>query len=183
MTKRVPTDFPNTSPLRRGPQMALQNVLLCPWSSNSIGKNPVVRIGVQTALQKFLQWLGKLGIDRKRLAGGFGFGLTRPAVYHSPSYQNREVGPIEVAPLQAHDFACAKAKTGRNQNHRAVWLGQLAEQATDFRIVYDPRYRSTSPTLPHQVNGVAVSQLPSSSVFINNVKQASQIDLGFRRQR
>ena len=108
MTKRVPTDFPNTSPLRCGPQMALQNVLLCPRSSNSIGKNPVVRIRVQTTLPQFLQWLGKLGIDRKRLAGGFGFGLASSAVYDSPSYQNREVGPIEVAPLQAHDFACAK---------------------------------------------------------------------------
>ena len=123
MTKRVPTDFPNTSPLRSGPQMALQNVLLCPWSSNSICKNPVLRTNVQTKLLQFLQWLGKLGIDRKRLAGGFGFGLASSAVYHSPSYQNGEVGPIEVAPLQARDFACAKAETGSNQNHRAVWLG------------------------------------------------------------
>ena len=63
------------------------------------------------------------GRRRKRLAGSFGLGLASSAVYHSPSYQNREVGPIEVAPLQAHDFACAKTETGRNQNHRAVWLG------------------------------------------------------------
>ena len=66
--------------------------------------------------------------------GSFGFCIANSAIHHAPSYQNSEVLPIEVPPLQADDFACAKAKTGRNQDHRAVWLGQLAEQATDFRI-------------------------------------------------
>src|SRR5271165_1858280 len=77
MTKRVPTDFPNTSLLRCGPQVALQNVLLCPWSSNSIGKTPVVRIRVQTTLPQFLQWLASWG--------SIGSGLREASVLVSPA--------------------------------------------------------------------------------------------------
>ncbi len=49
-----------------------------------------------------------------------------------PPNEDGQLLPVEILPLQAHDFTGAKAKTCRNHNHRVVWLDQL-RQGGGFR--------------------------------------------------
>jgi hypothetical protein len=105
----------------------------CPRGRPSgVGEDPVLRAHVQAVFLEFLQRAGKTGVDGKGPMGGLSFGVASPAVYNSASYQDRETFPIEVPPLKAHDFAGAKAKACRNQNHGVVWLGQLLQKEADF---------------------------------------------------
>ena len=64
---------------------------------------------MQTSLPYFFQRTGEPGIDGQWLLGGFSFGVASPAVHNSPPNQDGEILPVEVPPLQAHDFAGAKA--------------------------------------------------------------------------
>ena len=71
------------------------------------------------------------------------------------------------SPLQAHDFAGAKAKTCRNQNHGVVWLDQLRQKKADLTWSQHARYASATAPLSYQVDGISVGQLPPTCVLIN----------------
>jgi hypothetical protein len=89
--------------------MALQDVLLSSGSATFVGEDPVLRALVQRTFPKFLQKTGKPGIDGERLLGGLSFGIARPPVHNSPPDEDSEILPVEVLPLEAHDFTGAKA--------------------------------------------------------------------------
>src|SRR5882724_7523292 len=149
MSKRMPADLPNGGPYRCRPQMTLQDVLLPSGSASSVCEDPVLRAHVQAPLLQFLQKLSKTGIDGKSFARGFSFRIASLAVYNSSSNEDREILPVEVSPLQAHDFAGAKAETGPNQNHGVVWLGQLRQKDADFAWCEHAWYASTAAALAH----------------------------------
>lgn len=44
------------------------------------------------------------------------------------------------------------------------------------------RYKTATAPLSYQVDGISVGQFPPTCVLINEVKKASKVDLGFRRQ-
>jgi predicted transcriptional regulator len=67
-----------------------------------------------------------------------------------------EILPVEVTPLQAHDFTGAKTKTCRDQYHRVVWLDQLRQKETDLARRQHARYASATAALSYQVDGVSV---------------------------
>jgi hypothetical protein len=113
---------------------------------------------------------------------GLSFGIARPSVHNSSPDEYGQVLPVEVLPLQAHDFTGAKAKTCRDQNHGVVWLDQLRQNKADLTWSQHARYASATAPLSYQVDGISISQFPPSSVLIDEVKQASKVDLGFRRQ-
>jgi hypothetical protein len=101
-------------------------------SASAVCEDPVLRAHVQAPLLQFLQRFSKPGIDGKSFTRGFGFRIASLAVYNSSPNEDREIFPVEVRPLQAHDFTGAKAETCRNQNHGVVWLGQLLQKEADL---------------------------------------------------
>jgi hypothetical protein len=88
--------------------MALQDVLLSPGSATFVREDPVLRALVQAAFPEFLQRTGEPRIDGERLLGGLSFGVARSSVYNSPPNEDGQLLPVEILPLQAHDFG-AKA--------------------------------------------------------------------------
>ena len=121
-------------------------------------------------------------MDGQWILGGFSFGVARPAVHNSPPNQDGEILPVEIPPLQAHDFTGAEAKTCRNHNHRVVWLCQLRQKEADLARRQHARYASATDPLSYQVDGISIGQFPSSCMLIDEVKQASKVDLGLRCQ-
>jgi hypothetical protein len=75
-----------------------------------------------------------------------------------------------------------RPKTRRNQNHGVVWLDQLRQKEADLARRQHARYATATAPLSYQVDGISVGQFPPSCVLINEVKKASKVDLGFRRQ-
>ena len=129
-----------------------------------------------------LERMGEPRIDGQWLLGGFSFGVASSAVHNSPPSQDGEILPVEVPPLQTHDFTGAKGKTCRNQNHRVVWLDQLRQKEADLARRQHARYASATAPLSYQVDGISIGQFPSSCMLIDKVKQASKVDLGLRCQ-
>jgi hypothetical protein len=89
--------------------MALQDVLLSSGPAIVVREDPVLRVNVQVALQQFLQRAGEPRIDGERFLGDLSFSIARSPVHNSPPDEDGEVLPVEILPLQAHDFAGAKA--------------------------------------------------------------------------
>jgi hypothetical protein len=128
----MPADLPNCGPYRSRPQMTLQDVLLPSGSARAVCEDPVLRAFVQAVLVQLYQRCSNARINWKSFTRGFGLGITSLAVDNTSPNEDREIFPVEVAPLQAHDFAGAKAQTCRNKNHGAVWFGQLFQKEADL---------------------------------------------------
>src|ERR1035437_942820 len=114
-----------------------------------------------------LERMGEPRIDGQWLLGGFSFGVASSAVHNSPPSQDGEILPVEVPPLQTHDFTGAKGKTCRNQNHRVVWLDQLRQKEADLARRQHARYASATAPLSYQVDGISIGQFPSSCMLID----------------
>src|SRR6266403_2042282 len=111
VSKRMPADLPNCGPYRSRPQMTLQDVLLPSGSARAVCEDPVLRAFVQAVLVQLYQRCSNARINWKSFTRGFGLGITSLAVDNTSPNEDREIFPVEVAPLQAHDFAGAKAQT------------------------------------------------------------------------
>jgi len=134
LSKGVPANLSDSSPYRGWPEMALQNVLLSSGSASAVCEDPVLRAFVQAAVAQFHQRCSNARINWKSFTRGFGLGIASFAVDNASPNEDREIFPVEGAPLQAHDFAGAKAKTYRKQNHGAVRFGPLFQKEAGPRL-------------------------------------------------
>ena len=89
--------------------MALQDVLLSSGLANAVCEDAILRAFAKVTLPQFRERCGKTRIKGKSLTRRFSLRIASFAVYNSSPNEDRQIVPVEVSPLQAHDFAGAKA--------------------------------------------------------------------------
>jgi len=133
-------------------------------------------------LSQFSKGLHEPGINRKGLEGRLGLGTTHSAVDNASLDHDVETFPIEITPLQSHDFTHPQTKTDRNQSHGVVGLGQLFQQEPDLFRRQHTGYAPAPAALAYQIDRIGIDQLPSPRALIEEMKHASNMDLAFRCQ-
>ena len=110
MAKSMPSDFSNASPQGCWLQLPMKNAFLPTRTAGCVREYPNVLVpGMETTIVQFLLRHNNPDINWKRAQGRLGFGSTDSAIHYASPYQNGETVPVEVTPLQTHDFADSQA--------------------------------------------------------------------------
>src|SRR5215467_151931 len=182
MPKRVPADLADAGTYGCRFDLPVKDALLPARLPFSIRKYPVKGFSMQAPLPVCPEGIGQTRINRKRKARGFRLRITDSAVDNTSLHQQRAILPIKVAPLQAHYLAGTQTEAGRDQNHSSVRLSKFSEDQTHVIHAEHPWDRATPATLPHQINGVDVGDLPPPSMLKDKVQKTAKIHLGLVRQ-
>ena len=177
MAKRVPANLADANTHGGGFDVPSQNALLPSWLPLAVRKYPVAGFWVQTPLPVCPEGIGQTRINGKRKPRGFCLRIADSALDNTSPHQQREVLPIQVAPLQADDLAAPQTETGRYQNHRAVGLSKFSEDQADVMHAQHSRDRSAPATLAYQINRVGVGYLPAPSMLEHKMQKAPQVYL------
>src|SRR5712692_10233216 len=183
MPKRVPANLADARPHRCRFDVASQNALLPTWLPLAVRKYPVVRVSVQATLPVCPEDIGQTGIHGERKPRSFRLGVTHSALDDTSPHQQRAVLPIKIAPLQADDLAGPETETGRDQNHSSIRLSKFRKDQTQVMHAQHSRNRSAPATLPYQIDGVGVGDLPPPSMLKHKMQKAPQVYLRLLRQR
>jgi hypothetical protein len=168
MPEGVPADLSNACSHSRWLQLPVKNALLSTRSARIVSEHKIFLFGIGSAIAQLLQRCYEPGINGKRAEGCLSLGVTDPPVDNPSLDHDAEILPVEVTPLQAHDFADPQTETSRNQNHSVVWLGIIA-----------PAVGESAPQSKHEVCPCARrSGAPNQLDWHRSVPIAVRIDRG-----
>src|SRR5712692_1607721 len=115
------------------------------------------------------------------------FHLIDTADYNSPLNMDLKTLPIEVAPLQADQLACAEPETHRNDAHCADGLLQVLQKKEELphgqssRLLQTFR-RTFHPHQIHRIHLVHVDQFPLHRPVEQDVHDAADVPFALRRK-
>jgi len=144
MSKGVPPDVPQT-------QLAAgrTDVILLDWagmvtaSGDHAGENPVfLRLG--TLPFPVQQNGSEIGIEREIILRILGLDLIDYAVHYCASDSHREIGEVDIRPLQRQDFANTKSQALRDNHHGAVGFQKELENRDILKKSLRPRENEVS---------------------------------------
>ena len=114
------------------------------------------------------------------LSGCFHF--VHAAADHSPLDMDFKGFPVEVARLEAHDFACCQAEVRRHDAHRSDGFLELVEQRPEFLDRQNPGLpetlrRTFHTDEAHGVHPVNIDVFPFHRPVEQNVHNAAYVSL------
>jgi hypothetical protein len=99
-----------------------------------------------------------------------------PSVYDPALHPNRQIGEIEVAPLERRHFANPQSQTLRHQNHRVIRFSQELRELPKLVVREDAR--RLLPFVTSLISTSSIGFLPSSPAHaIPKFFMASRSDL------
>src|SRR5258708_36882234 len=124
MQKRAPTDPTSPCPNSGWNEVVTLESPRPPWPASSrTRKNPIcVACGFCFLLLKGPKQGRQIGSERNCSVRLSGFDFADVPNDHTALDHHMPLRPIEIAPLQANEFACPKPEAHRNHTHRAERL-------------------------------------------------------------